>query len=176
MTGLNEFIKTFGNITISDVITFLLALVFLVLVYHKISKYLVQRYEANKEKDEQLKEALDGVKKIPEFEKQLLEFIASQEDQTKRLVKIEEDSKRRERNKLRDRLLQSYRYYTSLEYNPRKEWTRMESEAFWELFSDYEEADGNGYVHTEIQPAMNLLTIIEISDVNRISLLMQSRK
>lgn len=123
-----------------------------------------------------LKEALDGVKKIPEFEKQLLEFIASQEDQTKRLVKIEEDSKRRERNKLRDRLLQSYRYYTSLEYNPRKEWTRMESEAFGELFSDYEEADGNGYVHTEIQPAMNLLTIIEISDVNRISLLMQSRK
>ena len=38
----------------------------------------------------------------------------------------------------------------------------MESEAFWDLFKEYEEADGDGYMHTEVQPAMNLLTVLEM--------------
>lgn len=38
----------------------------------------------------------------------------------------------------------------------------MEAEAFWELFSDYEEAGGNGYMHTVVQPAMNRLTVIDL--------------
>lgn len=45
----------------------------------------------------------------------------------RRLDKIETDAKRRERNTLRDRLLQSYRYYTSADHNPLGEWTKMES-------------------------------------------------
>ena len=38
----------------------------------------------------------------------------------------------------------------------------MESEAFWELFREYEEAGGNGYMHTEVLPAMQRLNIIEV--------------
>ena len=63
---------------------------------------------------------------------------------------MENDLKRRERNKLRARLLQSYRFYTNPERNPSQSWTRMEAEAFWELFRDYEDANGNGYIHTEV--------------------------
>ena len=37
----------------------------------------------------------------------------------------------------------------------------MESEAFWELFREYEDAGGNGYMHTEVLPAMELLTVVE---------------
>ena len=38
----------------------------------------------------------------------------------------------------------------------------MDSEAFWELFREYEEAGGNGYMHTVVQPEMARLTIIDV--------------
>ena len=52
-------------------------------------------------------------------------------------------------------------YYTTEETNPSKSWTQMEAEAFWGLFSDYEEAGGNGYMHSVVQPAMTELTVRE---------------
>ena len=44
---------------------------------------------------------------------------------------MEEIQKRQKRNELRDRLLQSYRYYTDKRRNPKQVWNRMEAEAFW---------------------------------------------
>lgn len=79
-----------------------------------------------------------------------------------RLDRMEEVNTKRERNRTRDKLLQLYRYYTNPESNPSKSWTRMESEAFWEIFGDYEEAGGDGYMHTVVQPAMNALNIIDV--------------
>ena len=75
---------------------------------------------------------------------------------------MEEQNKRRERNKLRDVLLQNYRYFTNKETNPSQTWTRMESEAFWELFKDYEDAGGNGYIHSTVLPEMERLIVIEV--------------
>ena len=89
---------------------------------------------------------------------------------------MEEDAKRRERSKLRDLLLQSYRYYTDKERNPLGTWTSMEAEAFWELFKEYEDAGGNGYIHTVVQPAMNLLKVIDIEDAASVLRLTNSRK
>lgn len=182
----DAFLEMFGSLTVADVFTFLLALGFLVYTGKKIRDYLVRRYEAEKKKDEQLHEALDAVKKYPEYRKQSLDIQRkletkirgieqSQEESIKRLDKMEEDTKRRERNKCRDRLLQSFRYYTNRSKNPMQAWTRMEEEAFWELFRDYEDNGGNGYVHSEIRPAMNLLEIIELDDVERVAELMKSR-
>ena len=180
------FLDVFGSLTVADVIKFVLALGFLVYTGMKIRDYLVKRYEAEKEKDKQLHEALDAVKKYPEYRQQSIDIQKklegeiqiikqSQEESIKRLDKMEEDTKRRERNKCRDRLLQSFRYYTNKEKNPLQAWTRMESEAFWEQFKDYEDMDGNGYIHTEVQPAMNLLEVVEIDDVERVTELMKSR-
>ncbi len=81
-----------------------------------------------------------------------------------RLESMEEANKRRECNKLRDRLLQSYRYYTNADVNPSLSWTRMEAEAFWGLFRDYEEVGGNGYMHTVVQPAMEKLRVRECGE------------
>lgn len=175
MTGFDEFINMFGSVTVLNVIEIVLAAVFLYLIYKKIRDHLIKIHEADKKRDEQLQEALESVRKYPEYRKQSLDIQEklereiqtlrkSQEENMKRLVKMEEETKRRERNKLRDRLLQNYRYYTNLETNPSLTWTRMEAEAFWELFRDYEEAGGNGYVHTEVLPAMEHLTIIEIKN------------
>ncbi len=102
------------------------------------------------------------MRKFQALEGEISALRKSQEESMKRLVAMEEMTQRRERNKLRDLLLQNYRYYTNNEVNPSHSWTRMESEAFWELFKDYEEAGGNGYVHTVVQPAMLDLTITDV--------------
>ncbi len=74
-----------------------------------------------------------------------------------------EETKRLKRNELREKLLNNYRHYTSLEENPQQVWNEMEADAFWHLFSDYEQLDGNGYMHTVVKPAMEALTLINFS-------------
>lgn len=173
MTGLDEFTALFGNITVLQVVEFLMACVFMFFVYKKVRDYLIKRHDTEKEKGEQLKEALSAVRKYPEYRQQSIQIQALLENEiqelrkmqtetSERLAKMDEDIKRRERNKLRDRLLQNYRYYTNQTSNPSLSWTKMEAEAFWELFRDYEDAGGNGYVHTEVQPAMERLTVLEV--------------
>lgn len=172
MTGFTEFKDLFGDITVLSVIEVLLAVVFLVFIGKKVRDYLIKKHEMDRLRDEQIKEALEAVRKYPEYRQQSIriqellegeiqELRQMQEDQSQRLLDMEETTKRRERNKLRDRLLQNYRYYTNKEENPSQSWTRMEAEAFWELFRDYEDAGGDGFMHTEVQPAMEHLTIIE---------------
>jgi len=167
-----SFIDAFGNITVLDVAIFIAAIVFLILCYRKVKDYLIAKHDADKLRDEQLQEALTAVRKYPEYRKQSIQIQHELEDEncavrkdiqalTKRIEKMEEDTKRRERNKIRDRLLQNYRYYTNTETNPTQSWSRMEADAFWELFKEYEENGGDGYMHSEVQPAMNKLTIIE---------------
>lgn len=142
------------------------------MVYKKIREYLISRYEAEKTRDQRINEALDAVHKYPEYRAQSLAIQQSLEQEIQviresveryesRLESMEENQKRRECNKLRDRLLQSYRYYTNENSNPSKSWTHMEAEAFWSLFRDYEEAGGNGYMHTVVQPAMTELIVRE---------------
>lgn len=172
LTGFQEFLKLFGDITVLNVVEIILAGVFLFFIYKKIRDYLIKKHDADKKRDEELKEALEAVRKYPEYRQQSIkiqqllegeiqELRTMQEESMNRLMQMEEQTERRERNKLRDRLLQNYRYYTNKESNPSQSWTRMESEAFWELFRDYEDAGGDGYVHSEVQPAMERLTIIE---------------
>lgn len=173
MTGLDEFKEVFGSFTVLNAVELSLAILFCYLIYRKLSKYLIGRYEAGKKKDEQLKTALDAVSKYPEYRAQSIRIQkelqteidalrAAQGEQIARLKKMEDDQTRRERNRLRDRLLQSYRYYTDPACNPDGVWNTMEAEAFWEMFSDYEDVGGDGYIHSVVQPAMNLLKVVEI--------------
>lgn len=73
-----------------------------------------------------------------------------------------EETKILKRNELREKLLSSYRYYTSIEQNPSQSWNEMEAEAFWHLFKDYENLDGNGFMHTTVKPAMEQLKVVSI--------------
>lgn len=187
LPGIEAFEKVFGNITILSTLQFVLAVVFIVLVYKKISDYLLKSHDEKKGRDKELKEALEAVKKYPEYRKQSLDIQKDLNDKIKglqdaqqdiilRIDKMEQNSMKTERNRLRENLISSYRYYTNKEKNPMQAWTRMESEAFWEVFSDYEDRNGDGYIHTVVQPAMNLLNIIEMDDEESLSELAQSRK
>lgn len=56
--------------------------------------------------------------------------------------------------KLKDSIVTYYRKYKEL-----GEWTKLESEAFWDLFKRYEAHGGNGYVHSVIEPVMRELRV-----------------
>ena len=198
MKGLEEFLQLCGGFTISQVVTVLLAFGFLFLLYKKIKKFFddktklhLEREIAEKKKDKDIQEALEAVRKYPEYRRQSVQIQKLLEDEIQetrkqslkmqalleeeiqelrtmiqddkaRLIVIEEQEKRRERNKLRDMLLQNYRYYANTEKNPSQTWTKMESEAFWDLFRDYEDLGGNGYMHSEVLPVMERLTVVEV--------------
>ena len=173
MNGLDAFLNVFGDITVLQVVEIFLAAGCVYVLYKRIKKVLIEQHEAQKLKDEQLKEALDGVHKYPEYRQQSVEIQQklqqdieelrdTQQKIIERLTDMEEQKKRRERNKLRDLLLQNYRYYTNVETNPSQSWSKMEAEAFWELFSDYEDMGGNGYMKSDVMPAMQKLIVIEV--------------
>ena len=52
----------------------------------------------------------------------------------------------------------------------------MEYDAFWEMFKDYERVDGDGHMHTVVQPAMRMLDVIRMEDTEKIAELMKSRR
>lgn len=184
MKDIEAFIAVFGDITVLQVVEVILAIGFGFAVWKKLKKYLIDKHEAEKKRDADLKaaltshetrinEALDGVHKYPEWRQQSIQIQKDIEIRMQamnetldrcieRLEKMEDSDNRRTRNQLRDRLLQNYRYYTNKERNPSQSWTQMESEAFWELFRDYEDAGGNGYMHSEVLPAMQRLTIVDV--------------
>lgn len=74
-----------------------------------------------------------------------------------------EETTRLKRNELREKLLNSYRHFTSFETNPKQEWNEMEAEAFWHIYKDYEELGGNGFMHSTVKPAMEHLNVVKIN-------------
>lgn len=187
MKGLDEFIDIFGDLTVAHVVVAIVAIVFIVKIYKIIEKYFSDKVKADMERTAEINQAIETTSHYPEYRQQSLdiqkqfrdefsEIRKALEELTCRLINMEEDLKTRERNKLRDKLIQNYRFYTSKDINPMQAWTNMESEAFWELIRDYEALDGNGYVHSDIIPAMRCLEVIDLAETERISALMHSRK
>lgn len=57
---------------------------------------------------------------------------------------------------LKDMLIGYYNKYRVI-----GEWSKLEKDAFWELFEDYEKRGGNGYIHTIVEPVMRELREID---------------
>lgn len=180
MKYLEQFLAVFGDVTLGELVTFALALFFLFEILKEIKKFNDAKIKEQHKKEEEekiqkekIESAYAVTQKYPTYhqesidirdglKKEIQEIRDYCSNLMKRFEEIEEQNKKRECSKLRDMLLQNYRYYTSETQNPSKSWTRMESEAFWELFREYEEAGGNGYMHTVVLPAMEQLNIIEV--------------
>ena len=175
MTGLDEFRAVFGNISMLSMIEIVLSIVFLYGIYLKVKKYLDERYEEEaerkekeEERDRNLSIAVESINKYPEYRAQSLkiqkeledkinELKESQDKNTKRLEEMENSNKVRDRNRLREILLRYYRTYKDSQ-----RWPRMEYDAFNELFKEYENAGGDGYMHTFVKPAMDALDIVDM--------------
>ena len=180
MNGLDEFLKVFGDTTVADIVQWIVIFCFLFKICKQTTGNVDAKIEERNQKEEQEKEdkrkleaSYNAIQKYPEYRKQSLEMQKKLEAEIqvlkdgqttlmRRFEEIAEQNRKRDCNKLRDMLLQSYRYYANKDQNPSQSWTQMESEAFWELFRDYEDLGGNGYMHTEVQPAMERLLVVEI--------------
>ena len=180
VTGLNQFLQVCGHVTVTQIVTWAMAIIFLFLIYKEIRKFVTvkvkehqQKLDEEKARNEKLEAAYAVTQKYPAYHQesiQIRDTLQQEIDEIRnrfgiimdRLDEIEKQNKKRECSKLRDMLLQNYRYYTNKNQNPSQSWTQMESEAFWELFKEYEEAGGNGYMHTEVLPAMQRLEIVEV--------------
>lgn len=51
------------------------------------------------------------------------------------------------------------RYYNK--YKNVGEWSKLEKDAFWDLFDDYEKRGGDGYIHTIVEPVMRELREVD---------------
>ncbi|MFQ7264242.1 MAG: hypothetical protein ACLRO4_07470 [Lachnospiraceae bacterium] len=180
-------IEAFGELTVASVIVCAAAIIYMRKLYNKWKKEVIEQHDTEKERDEKIQTCLDQISLYPEWRKQSIDIQQKfteaindlkevQKKNIDRLEEIEAANQKRERNKIRDRLLQSYRYFTSKEKNPMLAWSEMEAEAFWKIFKDYEDLDGNGHVHSEVQPAMRNLEVIPMHEVEKISELMHSRR
>ena len=180
-------IETFGSLEVATVIVFCAALFAIWKLYRKAKKYIIEQYQREEEKDAKIQKCLDQIAMYPKWRQQSIDMqkkftedikhlADTQKENIRRMEEIEKTNRKRKRNELRERLLQSYRYFTSKEKNPLLAWSEMESDSFWKIFKDYEELDGDGYVHSEVQPAMNSLEVIPMHETERISELMQRRK
>lgn len=192
---MDELIKLFGDykitgVTVATLCTCIAAIVFLVKVYRKVRDYLITTYKAREAKDKMISDTFEEVKKYQELrtgdrqqsleiQKDLADSIAllkqSNEELQRHLKELSERTKKYELADTRDKLLQSYRYYTSAIKNPRGAWTELEKEAFFELFGSYEDSGGNGFMHTTVQPEMNKLIVVPMNQSEEISNLMHSR-
>lgn len=115
-----------------------------------------------KQTDNHILEVCDSIKSA---------VIANGERIDKRLSDLES----REKNALRAKILDEYRFYTDERKNPLKAWSEMEHHSFFKLVEDYESLGGNDYVHRTIVPAMNELDVISMSDLDKLKELYQSR-
>lgn len=145
------------------------------------------------ERDRRIKVLEDAVNKYPVYREQSLaiqqqlkqsdvnilevcnaikeDVVANREMLDSRLKSLE----RREKNALREKILDLYRKFTDDVLNPMSAWTDMERHSFFELVKDYESLGGNDYVHKVILPAMNQLDVISMDDLDAVKELYDSR-
>lgn len=184
---MNNLIAAFGDIPFSTVIVIVAALVFLYGLYAKVQKSIVEEYDKQKEREEKLENIIHNIAIIQEHlaeeteeRQKIMTEIEQIKEGQKRIEQkqaVEDDlRKKRAINSIRDTLIKSYNYYCNKEKNPMFAWSEMEKNAFDELFQDYENLGGNGYMHSEVQPAILSLKVIPMNDVQGISNLMHSRK
>lgn len=184
---MKEFLTVFGEMKVATAVLVIAAVIFMFKIYKVVAAHFREKYRLEMEKEEQMKGILEQVKMYPKWREQSIErqkeftkaidnLQKNQAEITRELKEIEERRKKTKRNELRDRLLQTYRYFTNKEKNPQLAWSEMEAEAFWKVFGDYEEAGGDGDMHSTVQPAMRRLEVVPMHEQERVSALMQSRR
>lgn len=185
MKGMDAFLTLFGDITVSKIVVFIAAIIFLFSIYKEVKKYIDTKIKEQQQKTKQeeeykkkINDAWNETQKYPMYRAQSIQIqsdfetkISGVRDEesnimkeikkiSDRIAKMEEGAREREKNRLRDLLIKYYKHYTSLEANPSQSWTDMEKMSYDALLKDYEELGGNDYIHLTVDPAMKELNVI----------------
>lgn len=185
MKGMDAFLTLFGDITVSKIVVFVAAIIFLFSIYKEVKKYIETKIKEQEQKTKQeeeykkkINDAWNETQKYPMYRAQSIQTQSDLETKisgvrdeesnimneikkiSDRIAKMEEGAREREKNRLRDLLIKYYKHYTSLETNPSQSWTDMEKMSYDALLKDYEELGGNDYIHLTVDPAMKELNVI----------------
>ena len=181
---MDELVEIVGNvpvngITIGLIISAIVASIFLYRTYNKFKNMIIENYKSSAERDKKINDTFEEVKQYKESQAQLTESIEklhqSQEAMSRKLDELDNRTINYELSDTRDKLMQSYRYYTSPKHNPQMAWTELEYQAFFEMMRTYENSGGDGHMHTVVQPAMENLRVIPMSQTDDIAELMHTR-
>lgn len=179
----NEFLAVFGDITISDILIFILALGYIIPKARQFYEWSRKYWQ----KTEDREKAIDNAGNLEEYHKQSVDIRTELQRQIKELQKAvdgiierldtkDELDRVRRMNDAKSELIRMYQFYGSKEHNPMQAWTAMEAGAFWDKFSDYEMDGGDGYVHSDVEPVMRALREIPMTNQKEVVELMQSRR
>lgn len=72
------------------------------------------------------------------------------------LEKMQHKNNESELRRLKDSLVRYYNKYKDI-----GKWSKLEKDAFWDLFDDYEQRGGDGFIHSIVEPVMRELTEID---------------
>lgn len=190
---MSEFLKIFGELTLSSVVTFVVAIVFIAGGIVKLYKFVVKKHDLQQERTQALKDIQVKLVEITDSQRKMEETIATftkkqealeeglaiiSEQQTElsaRQQEFEQTAKERNLSKLKNLLIQSYNYYYNENTNPLKMWSELEKENFYNLLQDYEAEGGNGYIHTNVVPDIATLTVVPMHDSDKINEMLKSR-
>lgn len=176
ISGMSEFLDIFGSITIQDLFHMALAVGFVLVAINRLKVHLLEKQRVENDKMKRMDEIAEAITEISVMKTSLAKVENLLTKSIQRLDIIEENARNRERASFKDRLLQSYRYFTSRDHNPLCQWTRMEADAFNDLYDEYMSTGDDEQVRREVRPAVDSLGIIEMHDQVAVSTLMQSRK
>ena len=161
-----------------------------IFISNKMYGTTIKNYRLTKENDHIRIEYMNGRTKIVPIKEMSLEEVKQEQKGLKEAINelrgaqqeiaakqgtFEEQHRNHSLNRLRDRLLGSYRYYTDPKKNPLHAWSEMEKEAFDKLFHDYEELGGDGFMHSTVEPAMAALEVVLMTDTVRLAEVMKQR-
>ena len=194
MFGQEEFLNTFGSLTIGIVVEIIIAAVGVFIAYKKLKDKMIGSYEERRQQKDDIQEALDGVRALPAYRQKSLEIQKALKDTDAKILEtcqkiqdgVNENHRMlnerldrledRERNALREKILHMHRMFTSVKRNPMQAWSEMERDSFNELIKDYESLNGNGHIHTVVIPEMNALRVILMTDAKALAELFHSRE
>lgn len=109
--------------------------------------------ELSKRHEEDTKQSIRHDEMIRNDLKQVSEIVNEIATKLNDMEKRDNETKIKE---LKDTLINYYNKYRVV-----GEWSKLEKDAFWELFEDYESRGGDGYIHSVVEPIMRELKDID---------------
>lgn len=108
-----------------------------------------------------LKNAHDeSVKQSIRHDQMIKEDLSNLTDTVNGIAKtLDEMQQKDNETKLKELKSSLVRYYNK--YKDIGEWSKLESDAFWDLFYDYESRGGDGFVHSIVEPVMRELREVD---------------
>lgn len=164
MDAINEL---FGNIPLSQVITFFVAVAAILALLKKGYNKITTFHDFFQEREEVLDKVSNKIDTIIEEQEDLKKEV---NEIKQRQGEIDAETRKHRLNKLRDRLLQMHRFYTNEETNPNQTWLESDRDSFLELYNDYVELGGNGHIEHHIYPEMmnlRVLTLGEFAEIRK---------